>query len=137
MSEALAGLPNAQLLARVRELVRRDNAVEAELLVNLAEVDARQLFLEEGCSSMFAYCQRVLQFAEGVAYKRILAARATRRHPQLLGALRSGQVYIGSLGGDDQTEMWRHFRAFLGYRASLFPDTDAAVGPSQVLIEPV
>src|SRR4029450_2202720 len=116
MSGALAGIPNAQLLARVRELVRRGNAVEAELLAHLAEVDGRQLYLEEGCSSMFAYCQRVLHSAEGVAYKRILAAPATRRHPQLLGALRSGQVYIGSLGGDDQTEMWRHFRSFLGYR---------------------
>jgi hypothetical protein len=46
MSEMLAGLPNAQLLARVRELVRCGNAVEAELLVHLAEVDARQLYHE-------------------------------------------------------------------------------------------
>ena len=66
MSELLAGLPNAQLLARVRELVQRGNAVEAELLAHLGEVDARRLYLEEGCSSMFVYCQRVLHFAEGV-----------------------------------------------------------------------
>jgi hypothetical protein len=56
--------------------VQRGNAVEAELLLHLAEVDARQLYLEEGCSSMFTYCQQVLHFAEGVAYKRIQAARA-------------------------------------------------------------
>src|SRR2546422_2093216 len=98
MSEALAGLPKAQLLARVRELVRRGNAVEAELLVHLAEVDARQLYLEEGCSSMFTYCQRVLHFAEGVAYKRILAARAARSHPQLLAALRSGDLHLTAIG---------------------------------------
>jgi hypothetical protein len=73
---------------RVRELVQRGNTVEAELLVHLAEVDARQLYLEEGCSSMFAWCQRVLHFAEGVAYKPIQAARAVRRHPELLGAVR-------------------------------------------------
>ena len=53
MSVMLAGLPNAQLLARVRELVRRGNAVEADLLVHLGEIDARQLYLGEGCSSMF------------------------------------------------------------------------------------
>ena len=40
MSEVLAGLPNAQLLVRVRELVQRGNAVEADLLAHLAEVDA-------------------------------------------------------------------------------------------------
>jgi hypothetical protein len=98
MSFVLAGLPNAQLLARVRELVRRGNAVEAELLVHLAEVDARQLYLEEGCSSMFTYCQRVLHFAEGVAYKRIHAARAARRHPQILEALRCGDLHLTAVG---------------------------------------
>ena len=52
MSNALAGIPNAQLLDRVQELVRRGNAVEAELLAHLAEVDARQLYLEDGCPSV-------------------------------------------------------------------------------------
>ena len=94
MSDALAGLPNAQLLMRVRELVARGNAVEAELLAYLAEVDARRLYLEEGCSSTFVWCQRVLHFAESVAYKRIQAARAARRHPQLLGAVRSGELHL-------------------------------------------
>jgi len=68
MSEMLAGLPSSELLERVRKLVQRGNAVEAELLVHLAEVDARKLYLEEGCSSMFTYCQHILHFAEGVAY---------------------------------------------------------------------
>ena len=94
MSEALAGLPNVQLLMRVRELVARGNAVEAELLAYLAEVDARRLYLEEGCSSMFIWCQRVLHFAESVAYKRIQAARAVRRHPELLGAVRGGDLHL-------------------------------------------
>ncbi len=98
MSEIFAGIPNAQLLARVRELVRRGNAVEAELLVHLGEVDARQLYLEEGCSSMFTYCCRVLHFAEAVAYKRIHAARAARRHPQILEALRSGDLHLTAVG---------------------------------------
>src|SRR5437762_648820 len=98
MSDTLAGIPSRQLLERVRELIRRGNAVEAELLVHLAEVDARQLHLEEGCSSMFTYCCRVLHFAEGVAYKRIQAARAARRHPQVLDALRSGDLHLTAVG---------------------------------------
>ena len=98
MSEVLAGIPGAQLLARVLELVRRGNAVEAELLVHLAEVDARRLYLEEGCSSMFTYCQQVLHFAECVAYKRIHAARAARRHPRILDALRSGDLHLTAVG---------------------------------------
>jgi hypothetical protein len=98
MPEMLAGLPNAQLLARVRELVQRGKAVEAELIAHLAEVDARGLYLAEGCSSMFAWCQRVLHFAEGVAYKRIQAARAVRRHPEILEAMRRGELHLTAVG---------------------------------------
>jgi hypothetical protein len=98
MSGTLTGIPSPELLERVRKLVQRGNAVEAELLVHLAEVDARQLYLEEGCSSMFTYCCRVLHFAEGVAYKRIQAARAARRHPQILEALRRGDLHLTAVG---------------------------------------
>jgi hypothetical protein len=37
---------------------------------------------------MFAWCVGALRFAEAVAYKRIAAARAARRHPELLEAVR-------------------------------------------------
>jgi hypothetical protein len=91
---ALEGLPNRDLLARTHALVRRGRAVEAELLAHLGEVDARRLYLEEACSSMFVYCVRVLHFSEAAAYKRIRAARAARRHPELLAALRRGELHV-------------------------------------------
>ena len=47
MAEALAR--HGQLLDRVRDLIQRGNGLEAELLAHLGEVDARQLYLEEGC----------------------------------------------------------------------------------------
>src|SRR6059036_1264891 len=98
MSDLLAGLSNAELLVRVQELVRRGNGLEADLLVHLGEVDARQLYLEQGCSSMFAYCVRVLDFAEGVACKRIQAARAARAHPGILEAVRCGDLHLTAVG---------------------------------------
>ena len=90
----LTRLSSERLLARLFELVHRNSELEAELLEHLAEVDARRLYLREGCSSMFAYCVRVLHFAEAVAYKRIAAMRAARRHPDLLSALRSGELHL-------------------------------------------
>ena len=94
MNASLAGLSSHELMARVHVLVRNGNAVEAELLAHLGEVDARQLYLEEGCSSMFGYCQRVLHFPEAVAYKRIHVARAARLHPELLEAVRRGELHV-------------------------------------------
>jgi hypothetical protein len=90
----LGGLPDRELLDCTHALVRRGLAVEAELLSHLGEVDARRLYLEQACSSMFVYCVRVLHFSEAAAYKRIRAARATRRHPELLAALRRGDLHV-------------------------------------------
>ncbi len=46
---------------------------------------------------MFRYCVSVLHFAESVAYKRIQAARAARRFPVLLEALRRGDLHLTAL----------------------------------------
>jgi hypothetical protein len=94
---ALKKLSSERLLARLFELVQRSTTLEADLLEHLAEVDARRLYLREGCSSMFAYCVRMLRFAEAVAYKRIAAMRAARRHPELLTALRNGELHLTAL----------------------------------------
>jgi len=91
---ALKGLSHARLLTRLHEIVVRDHVHEAELIAHLAEVDARRLYLEQACPSMFDYCVRVLQFAEGVAYKRIAVARAVREFPELLGAIERGELHL-------------------------------------------
>ncbi len=94
MNHPLEGLPNQELLERTHVLIQRGRAVEAELISHLGEVDARRLYLEQACSSMFVYCVRVLHFSEAAAYKRIRAARAARRHPELLRALRRGELHV-------------------------------------------
>jgi len=90
----LTRLSSAQLLAQLLDLVHRGHKLEADLIAHLAEVDERRLYLREGCSSMFAYCVEILRFAEAVAYKRIAAMRAARRHPELLTALRNGDLHL-------------------------------------------
>jgi hypothetical protein len=94
---SLEGLGNSELLAAMHALVRRGCVVEADLLRHLGEVDARRLYLEEACSSMFVYCVRVLHFSEAAAYKRIRAARAARKSPELLAALRRGDLHVTAM----------------------------------------
>jgi hypothetical protein len=86
--------PSPELLTRTHDLIRRGNAVEAELLAHLGEVDARRLYLEQAFPSMFVFCVRVLHFSEAVAYKRICAARTARRHPEILAAVREGELHV-------------------------------------------
>jgi hypothetical protein len=58
------------------------------------EFDSRQLYLREGCSSLFTYCTYVLHLSEGSAYNRIETARAARRYPEVLEALERGDLTL-------------------------------------------
>jgi 5-methylcytosine-specific restriction endonuclease McrA len=93
----LETLSSADLLNATRDLVRKSHSVEAELLVHLAEIDERKLYLERAFPSMFAFCVDELGFSEDAAYSRILVARAGRRLPALIEALGSGQVHLAGL----------------------------------------
>ncbi len=90
----LKNLSHHQLLSQLHDLLLRDHTLETELIVHLGEVDSRRLYLEQACPSMFHYCVHVLHFAEGVAYKRIAVARAARRLPELLVALKKGDLHL-------------------------------------------
>ena len=62
------------------------------------EVDARRLYLAEGCASLFTYCRQVLHLSEHAAYHRIEAARAAGRFPVILERLAEGAVNLTAIG---------------------------------------
>lgn len=74
-------LSDSQLLVEVRRLVGTERQATARLIVALGELDARRLYLGEGCSSLFTCCTQVLHLSEHAAYGRIEAARAARKWP--------------------------------------------------------
>jgi hypothetical protein len=82
------------LLAEVSRLAASERQAIARLVASLAEVDARQLYLNEGYSSLFTYCTQVLHLSEHAAYNRIEAARAARRFPQILEQLADGSIHL-------------------------------------------
>ena len=91
---APAELSNSELLARVERLAQSEREATASLIVHLAELDARRLYLGEGCSSLFTYCMQVLHFSEHAAYGRIEAARTGRRFPAVLEMLEDGSITL-------------------------------------------
>jgi hypothetical protein len=96
-SSTLESLSSADLLRATRDLVQKSRGVEAELLLHLGEVDERKLYLECAFPSMFAFCVEELGFSEDAAYARITVARAARRLPAMVEAVRSGQVHLTGL----------------------------------------
>ena len=85
-----------QVVLEVQRLVACERSATSALLRCLIEIDARRLYLREGCSSLFTYCTQVLHLAEGAAYNRIETARAARRFPVVLDAIADGSITLTS-----------------------------------------
>jgi len=91
-------LSNQEVVARVKLLAQRERDATATLIAHLAVLDERQLYLAEGCASMFTYCVQVLHLSEYAAYSRIEAARAVRKYPVILDMLGDGSVNLTTVG---------------------------------------
>ena len=87
-------MSSIELLSATVQAARVERFATAELLALLAEVDARRLYLGEGCSSLFAYCTQVLHLSEHASYHRIEAARTAREYPVVLDLLAKGDLTL-------------------------------------------
>lgn len=90
-------LSNIALVDTIKDLARRSNTIEVDLIIHLAEVDQRKLYLDLAYSSLFTFCLSELNFSEPVAHNRIVVARASRRFPKILDHLRAGDVHLTGL----------------------------------------
>jgi len=88
---------NQQLLLGVKHLVGREREATADVVAHLAEIDARELYLQEGCSSLYKYCIEVLHLSEWAAYHRIDVARLARRFPVIFEKLAEGSIHLSAL----------------------------------------
>src|SRR5476651_1731273 len=93
----LVGLKNSELLAGLSELVQRSNAISAEELAHLAELEDRMLHLDLGFPSLFAYCVEALGMSEGAAGRRVAAARVCRRFPEAFERVARGDLHLSGL----------------------------------------
>lgn len=78
-------------------LVRKSDALTAQLLVYLAEIDRRRLYAPAGFESMHRYCVEYFGFSDDSASKRIHAARAARDFPALYDAVAEGRLHLSAV----------------------------------------
>jgi hypothetical protein len=98
----LKSLADDELLVGLSNIVGRRNQITAEFLAYLAELDQRQLFLDLGFASLFAYCVEALGLCESTAGRRIAAARVCRNHPEVFGLVASGALHTSALSINDE-----------------------------------
>ena len=96
--QSLSNLSDNALLSRLHKLVTREKQTTLSILVHLAEVDRRELYLAYGFSSLFDYCVGDLGYSRSAAGRRIASARIIRRYPEVFGLLESGAVNLCTVG---------------------------------------
>jgi hypothetical protein len=93
--DTVAGLSDADLLARLTALAGSEREASAELVAHLAVLDTRPgVYAAQGYGSLFGYCTQALRLSEDAACNRIEAARACRRFPVILNRLASGALSL-------------------------------------------
>jgi 5-methylcytosine-specific restriction endonuclease McrA len=90
-------LSDEALLHQLKKSISRDRVNTAALLADLAEVDARKLYLPAGHPSMYAYCVAELGLCEQAAFKRIRAARTARAFPAIFAAVADGRLNLSGV----------------------------------------
>jgi len=97
-TNSIATMSDTELIGATARAAGDERRITTELLALLAELDARRLYLGEGCSSLFTYCTKVLHFSEHAAYHRIETARAARFFPVILEMIADGSITTTTVG---------------------------------------
>ncbi|MFH2204417.1 MAG: HNH endonuclease signature motif containing protein [Elusimicrobiota bacterium] len=85
---------DVRLTEKLEKSVSRETRDTAEVVALLAEFDNRELYADRGYPSLFAYCTEKLGYSEGGAYRRIRAARSSRRFPEIFELLVRGELHL-------------------------------------------
>ncbi len=93
----IQNLEAEELVSRLRRLVGSERNVQVNFLLHLAEFDHRRQFIDEGCASLWGYCDEKLGFRDGAIFLRITAARLLRRFPIAVDYMRDGRLSMTSL----------------------------------------
>jgi len=93
----LTHLGDDALLREGAASARNESASTALLLAHIGEIDARHLYADQGYDSMAAFCTGEWGLCEFAAYRRIGAARITRRFPALFEAVADGRLNLTTL----------------------------------------
>ena len=89
-------LSDRELLRQTSTLVCHERHLQGAIIDHLAEIEARRLFLQRGCSSLFDYAVRELGYSDAAAGRRIGAVRLCADQPGARERLRDGSLTLSA-----------------------------------------
>ena len=93
---SLRSRSDREILTNTKKLAGREREITVEILRHLIEIDRRELYLQLGYPSLFAYCTEHLRYSSSAAGRRVQAARCLRRFPQAAAKLANGSINLST-----------------------------------------
>ncbi len=93
----LKSLSDHEITDRLVEAYTVERHQATDVVAYLVEVERRELHVEAGFASLFAFCVDRLGMSVDVAGNRIYAVRVAAQYPDVLDMLADGRVYISGL----------------------------------------
>ncbi len=87
-------LSHNDLIANFSDLVQKERQMTAQVLACIAEIDRRQLYLENGYSSLFDFLVRNYGYSPGAAMRRVDGARLLRELPDVKEKIERGTLTL-------------------------------------------
>jgi hypothetical protein len=94
MNTEIRNLEDSILTSQLRNLVRSERKITAEIIEVIKEVDRRRLFLDLGFSSLYSFLVEDVGYTPAAAQRRIDAARIFRDLPEIKEELKEGHLNL-------------------------------------------
>jgi len=94
---SLSYLTDTQLLLDIKNLVSEERKLTHKIIEHLEEIEARKLYSDLKCTSLYDYCMKVLGYSADEAYRRISAMRFTKRNPEIKAQVSAGKLTLSTL----------------------------------------
>ena len=128
ITSTVGGLSDRALLRATSTLVRHERHLQGAVIDHLGEIEARRLFLQRGCSSLFDYAVRELGYSDAAAGRRIGAVRLCADQPGARERLRDGSLTLSAAAELQWAFDRQRRRGSIAGIASTAPPIAAAAG---------
>jgi hypothetical protein len=93
----LTHLNDQALITQTKELVHTERSTLTKILHYLREIERRKLYCDFGCSSLFDYAVKCLNYSEGQAGRRIQAMRLMKEIPEIEEKIETGVLSLSNI----------------------------------------
>jgi hypothetical protein len=85
------------IIARLKTLRHREHECTVEIIESLVQCNREKAYLEHGCSTLWDFLVRELNYSNAAASRRYKAMKCAERFPQVIGMLRTHELSLSTL----------------------------------------